>query len=147
MSTDTSPALPSAPVPGAILETALYAADLDAAEEFYGGLLGLTPITRAGNRHLFYRVGSGVLLLFNPAETETASDNATMPVPTHGTRGPGHMCFAMARDDIAALRRRLLAAGIEVDSEFDWPNGAHSLYVRDPAGNSVEFAEPRLWHG
>ena len=29
----------------------------------------------------------------------------------------------------------------------DWPNGARSLYFRDPAGNSVEIAEPRLWFG
>ncbi len=29
-----------------ILETALYADDLDAAEAFYGGILGLQKITR-----------------------------------------------------------------------------------------------------
>ncbi len=140
-----SASLPPAPAPGAVLETALYAADLDAAEAFYGGLLGLERITRAGNRHVFFRVGPGVLLIFNPDETEVATGTTTMPVPPHGARGPGHMCFAMARDAIAALRARLLAAGVEVDAEFDWPNGAHSLYVRDPDGNSVEFAEPRLW--
>ena len=55
------------------------------------------------------------------------------------------MCFSMHRGDIAKMRARLVAAGVPVDSEFDWPNGAHSLYVRDPAGNSLEFAEPRLW--
>ena len=66
--------LPLAPAPGAVLETALYAADLDAAEAFYGGLLGLERITRAGNRHVFFRVGPGVLLLFNPEETETVPD-------------------------------------------------------------------------
>ena len=137
--------LPPAPAPGAVLETALYAADLDAAEAFYGGLLGLERITRAGHRHVFFRVGPGVLLIFNPEETETDSGNTTMPVPPHGARGPGHMCFAMERDEIAAMRARLLAAGLEIDAEFDWPNGARSLYVRDPDGNSVEFAEPRLW--
>tara|TARA_Y100000815_G_scaffold131031_1_gene118280 strand:- start:993 stop:1163 length:171 start_codon:yes stop_codon:yes gene_type:complete len=51
----------------------------------------------------------------------------------------------MTRDQIAAMRARLLAAGVEVDTEFDWPHGPRSLYVRDPAGNSVEFAEPHLW--
>jgi len=140
-----SAALPPAPPPGAVLETALYALDLDAAEAFYGGLLGLERITRAGNRHVFYRVGSGVLLIFNPEETEVDTGATTMPVPPHGAHGPGHMCFAMDRDGIATLRARLLAAGLEIESEFDWPNGARSVYVRDPAGNSVEFAEPRLW--
>ncbi|GAA6199128.1 VOC family protein [Aquicoccus sp. SU-CL01552] len=137
--------LPPAPAPGAVLETGLYAADLDAAEAFYGRLLGLERITRDGNRHVFFRVGPGMLLIFNPEETETDTGTTTMPVPPHGARGPGHMCFAMERDEIAAMRARLLAAGLEIDAEFDWPNGAHSLYVRDPDGNSVEFAEPRLW--
>ena len=53
--------------------------------------------------------------------------------------------FSSSREEIAAWRARLVAAGVEVEAEFDWPNGARSLYVRDPGGNSVEFAEPRLW--
>ena len=28
---------------------------------------------------------------------------------------------------------------------MDWPGGGQSFYVRDPAGNSVEFAEARIW--
>ena len=138
-------ALPEAPPPGAILETALYARDLDAAETFYGGLLGLARIQRVGDRHVFFRAGTGVLLIFNPEESAIATDNPRLPVPPHGARGPGHMAFAMDRDAIAAMRARLVAAGIAIDAEFDWPNGAHSLYVRDPAGNSVEFAEAWLW--
>jgi catechol 2,3-dioxygenase-like lactoylglutathione lyase family enzyme len=66
-------------------------------------------------------------------------------VPPPGARGEGHVCFALAAPEIAAMHRRLVAAGVEIESEFDWPNGARSLYVRDPSGNSVEFAEPRLW--
>ena len=139
--------LPPAPAPGAVLETALYTPDLDAAEAFYGDLLGLERIQRVANRHVFFRVGAGVLLIFNPDETERPANNPRLPVPPHGARGPGHVCFAMARDEIAAMRARLLAAGATVDAEFDWPNGAHSLYVRDPGDNSVEFAEPWLWSG
>jgi catechol 2,3-dioxygenase-like lactoylglutathione lyase family enzyme len=138
--------LPDAPAPGALLEAALYAADLDAAVAFYGTVLGLEQIQRVGRRHVFFRVGAAVLLVFNPDETEQPTDNPRLPVPPHGARGPGHVCFAMPRDAIAAMRARLIAAGLVPDAEFDWPNGAHSLYVRDPAGNSVEFAEPRLWH-
>ena len=139
--------LPAAPRPGAVLETALYASDLDAAEKFYGTLLGLEKMQRVGNRHVFFRVGTSVLLIFNPDETVIPSSNPALPIPTHGAHGPGHMCFAMEREEIALIRARLIAAGVAVDSEFDWPNGAHSLYVRDPAGNSVEFAEPGLWFG
>ncbi|TCL95997.1 glyoxalase/bleomycin resistance protein/dioxygenase superfamily protein [Rhizobium sp. PP-WC-2G-219] len=47
-----------------ILETALYASDLDAADRFYGEVLGLERITRVDGRHLFFRCGQGVLLIF-----------------------------------------------------------------------------------
>ena len=131
--------------PSAILETALYVADLAAAEAFYAGLLRLEVIVKVEGRHVFFRVGEGVLLVFNPDATEVPSANPDLPVPTHGARGPGHVCFAASRQEIEGWRQRFLAAGVAVEAEFDWPNGARSLYVRDPGGNSVEFAEPRLW--
>jgi catechol 2,3-dioxygenase-like lactoylglutathione lyase family enzyme len=137
--------LPPAPAPGAVLETALYVDDLDAAIGFYQGLLGLEPFQTVPERHVFFRVGNAVLLVFNPHQTEKPTRNPRLPVPPHGARGPGHVCFAMPRAEITAIRARLVDAGVAVDAEFDWPNGAHSLYVRDPAGNSVEFAEPWLW--
>ena len=52
--------------PPPILETAIYAPDLDAAEAFYGTLLGLERVTRAGNRHVFFRLERSMLLIFNP---------------------------------------------------------------------------------
>ena len=52
--------------PEAILESALYAADLDAARAFYGGFLGLEEIGHQPGRHVFFRVGAGILLVFNP---------------------------------------------------------------------------------
>lgn len=137
--------LPPAPAPGGLLEAAIYVGDLDAAAAFYGDLLQLEPFQRVADRHIFYRLGPAVLLVFNPDKTEQATRNPRLPVPCHGARGAGHVCFAMPRADIDALRARLTRAGVEPDAEFDWPNGAHSLYVRDPAGNSVEFAEPWLW--
>lgn len=131
--------------PKAILETALYTRDLVAAKAFFGDLLGLPVIAEVAGRHVFFRVGAGVLLVFDPDATEMSSHNPALPVPVHGARGAGHVCFAAPRAEIVAWRERLVAAGIAVEAEFDWPNGARSLYVRDPGGNSVEFAEPRLW--
>lgn len=136
---------PSAAAPGAVLESALYVTDLDAAEAFYGDLLGLERIQRVSNRHVFYRVGASVLLLFNAQETCKPATNPDLPVPSHGAQGPGHLCFAQSRDEIAAMRTRLSAAGVEIEAAFDWPNGAHSIYFRDPSGNSLEIAEPWLW--
>lgn len=143
--TATSATLPPAPVPGPILETSLYVDDLDSAEAFYGDLLGLTCILHEAGRHRFYRLGPAtVLLVFLPEGTERPS-HGPLPVPVHGARGPGHLCFAMPDAAITALAARLTAAGVPTEADFRWPNGARSLYVRDPAGNSIEFAEPALW--
>jgi len=141
----TDKSLPDAPAPQALLEAALYVADLDAARQFYRDHLGLQLFQEVSGRHMFFALGPSVLLIFNPTATAQPPGNPQMPVPPHGARGPGHVCFAMERDEIAAMETRLQAAGIEKDTSFDWPNGARSLYVRDPAGNSVEFAEPWLW--
>ncbi|MHA7969493.1 VOC family protein [Rhizobium sp. CAU 1783] len=129
-----------------ILETALYAGDLDAAEAFYGGVLGLEKVTRHGNRHLFYRCGAGILLIFNPAETTKPVAAGALPVPSHGATGAGHACFRVRGEEIDAVAQRLRRAGVIIEADFRWPNGARSIYFRDPAGNSLECAEPRLWN-
>ena len=131
--------------PTQILESALYANDLDAAEAFYGQMLGLEKITRAGNRHVFFRCGPGVLLIFNPEETVIPYKAGQLPVPPHGTHGEGHLCFRATSDEIDSWTARLTAAGVEIESVVEWPGGGRSIYFRDPAGNSLEFAEARIW--
>ncbi|MEL7116518.1 MAG: VOC family protein [Pseudomonadota bacterium] len=128
-----------------LLEAALYVEDLDRAEGFYGNLLGLEKILRLDGRHVFFRCGTTVLLCFIAEETRRAQPGADLPVPTHGATGPGHVCFAVDGDDIDDIVLRCEAHGVEIEADFQWPNGARSVYVRDPDENSIEFAEPRLW--
>ena len=130
--------------PAGILESVLYAADLVATEAFYRDVLGLEPFTKVEDRHLFYRCGEQVFLIFNPAATRVAS-TAGIPVPTHGASGEGHICFRATGDEIERWRSHLAAKGIEIEMDFEWPQGGRSIYFRDPAGNSLEFAEPRIW--
>jgi catechol 2,3-dioxygenase-like lactoylglutathione lyase family enzyme len=133
-------------IPSGILESALYVDDLDAAETFYGDILGLERITRAEGRHVFFRCGEGVLLLFVAAATEMPpAPDAKLPVPPHGARGPGHLCFRAGAKEIEEWKDRLAAMGVAVEADFEWPAGGRSIYFRDPAGNSIEFAEPRIW--
>ncbi len=127
-----------------VLETCLYVNDLDAAEEFYTRVFGLARISRVDGRHVFFRCGDGVFLLFNP-ETTIKPNNSSSGVPTHGARGPGHAAFAMREADIDAWRAHLKQNGVEIETEIDWPGGGYSLYFRDPAGNSVELATPKTW--
>lgn len=91
------------------LESALYVPDLAAAEAFYGDLIGLPVVTRAEGRHVFFRVGEGVLLVFNPAETEVPGGNPDLPVPPHGMRGQGHYCFAVPPEALDLWRQRMEA--------------------------------------
>ncbi|HYD16223.1 MAG TPA: VOC family protein [Hyphomicrobium sp.] len=130
--------------PPPILETVLYAGDLAAAESFYSRLLGVTPYAKVEGRHVFFKLESQMLLIFNPDATRKPGTGA-LPVPAHGADGQGHVCFSAAPDGIDAWRSRVADMGLSVEADFEWPNGGHSIYVRDPAGNSVEFAEPRIW--
>jgi catechol 2,3-dioxygenase-like lactoylglutathione lyase family enzyme len=132
--------------PAAILESALYVADLDAADAFYGDVLGLERIAKVDGRHVFFRCGPGILLLFQPDATVVPpAPEARLPVPPHGARGQGHLCFSASADEIDRWKAHLLANGIAVEADFEWPQGGRSIYFRDPSGNSLEFAEPRIW--
>lgn len=133
--------------PPAILESALYVSDLDAAEAFYGDVLGMERIAQAEGRHVFFRCGRGVLLLFNAEATqEPAPPGAKLPVPPHGTVGQGHLCFAASADEIERWKAHLTGSGVVIEADFEWPKGGRSLYFRDPSGNSLEFAEPKIWN-
>jgi catechol 2,3-dioxygenase-like lactoylglutathione lyase family enzyme len=132
--------------PSGILETVLYASDLDAIEEFYRRVLGLEPYAKSAGRQVFYRCGDQMLLVFNPEATEVPNaPDAKLPVPPHGTRGEGHACFRASAAEIAAWRVHLEKLGIAIEADFEWPDGGRSIYFRDPAGNCLEFAEPRIW--
>ena len=126
---------------GRILETCLYVADLDAAERFYTRVLGLEVYSRAPGRHLFFRCGDAMLLLFNPAATEIPSG----PVPPHGARGSGHVAFAVSQTEIPAWREHLERLGIALEAQVAWPGGGQSLYFRDPSNNSIELTTPLIW--
>lgn len=128
-----------------ILETALYAEDMNAAEAFYHGVLGLEPIAKVEGRHVFFRCGRGVLLIFNPDRTLEPAGQGGLPVPSHGARGSGHACFRVEGAALDGIVAALEKAGIAIEADFRWPNNARSIYFRDPAGNSLECAEPALW--
>lgn len=125
---------------GEILEACVYADDLDAAEGFYTGVLGMEVITRVEGRHVFFRCGGRVFLVFNPERTREGG-----AIPGHGADGPSHVCFAMRADEVEAWRAHLQAHGVTIESDYAWPGGGQSLYFRDPAGNSLELGTPVIW--
>ncbi|MFC0244939.1 VOC family protein [Falsochrobactrum ovis] len=128
-----------------ILETALYVRDMAEAIAFYRDVMGLEPVGKTSERNAFFRCGEGILLLFNAEETLKTQVAGALPVPSHGASGPGHVCFAADDIEIDAWRIHLEGCGVQIESDFLWPNGARSIYFRDPSNNSLEIAEPELW--
>ncbi|HEX9785598.1 MAG TPA: VOC family protein [Opitutaceae bacterium] len=132
--------------PESVMESVLYAHDLVAAEEFYTRVMHLEVIARDEGRHVFFRCGRGVLLVFNPVQTSSEKTYVGGSlIPLHGTTGGGHLAFRARADELADWRRHLQEKGIAIESEVSWPQGGHSIYVRDPAGNSVELVTPEVW--
>lgn len=127
--------------PTAILETALYGSDVDGLAAFYTRVLGLEALQKLGSQGSALLCGRSVLLLFDPALTNTQRDE----VPAHGTKGRGHVAFSINPAAFDQWRQHLASSGVPVESEVDWPRGGHSLYFRDPAGNSVELTTSATW--
>ena len=123
-----------------ILETVLYVDDLDEAESFYGNVLGLTRDSRKDGLFVFFRLGEQMLLIFQRDAAKTARS-----VPAHGTDGAGHVCFSVAESELAIWEERLRSKGVAIEQHQEWPRGGRSFYFRDPAGNSLEIATPRIW--
>ena len=91
-----SPAIPQAEEAGrrggsavrrieAVVETGIYADDLEQAERFYCDVLGLEPVASEAGRHVFFRVGeASMLLVFRPDSTLKGDH-----LPAHGSAGQG----------------------------------------------------------
>lgn len=123
-----------------LVEAALYVSDLERAEAFYRDVLGLEVIAEKPGRHVFFRAGESVLLLFRPEATLQGG-----AVPPHGARGPGHVALGIPKSSFEAWQERLQQHGVEIEQETTWPRGGRSLYFRDPDGNSIELITPGCW--
>jgi len=124
-----------------VYEAVLYAPDPPAAAAFYRDALGLEQLEDPDDLSAVFRLPAGdVLLIFNPQR----SSQPGRPVPSHGSAGPGHIAFAIEAGAYGAAVSSLRDKGIEIEREIDWGRG-RSVYVRDPAGNSVELVDGDIW--
>ena len=125
-----------------IYETVLYASDVVAAARFYSDVLGLRLLGEPDQLSAAFRLDDGgIFLVFDP-ERASAPGRA---VPSHGTTGSGHVAFATELGFLDGLAVKLHGRGVEIEREVAWDEGGRSLYVRDPAGNSVELIEGEAW--
>jgi catechol 2,3-dioxygenase-like lactoylglutathione lyase family enzyme len=128
-----------------ILETALDCDDLRASAAFYTTLLDVKPMLDS-ERLVAIDAGEGtVLLLFQRGLSAEAVETPGGVIPPHDAGGPGHLAFAIDREQLGGWESRLEALGIAIESRVSWERGGVSVYFRDPDGRSVELATPGLW--
>jgi catechol 2,3-dioxygenase-like lactoylglutathione lyase family enzyme len=125
----------------AVVETAIYVDDLQAAEAFYGTVLGLRIIGKEPGRSVFFQAGEASVLLAFVAQATLTGDR----LPSHGATGPGHFALGIEPESFDAWRKLLQSHGITIEQEVAWQKGGKSLYFRDPGGNLVELVTPGVW--
>jgi catechol 2,3-dioxygenase-like lactoylglutathione lyase family enzyme len=117
----------------------LEVADLERAERFYTGVLGLAVAARLGDQVLL-DCGGQNLALFEVARA--AIPPQARAAITANPLGRGHHAFRVSRTDFGGAKARLTAAGVETSRPIDW--GDHDcLYFLDPDGNLLEIVSYR----
>ena len=135
---------PAAPAPAGVFEMVLEVADLAAAEHFYVDVLGFEVIERWGDDRPAVWVRAGSECFLGLWSVEAGGVKAI-----HHGRGGSHVHYAIRvhKGTLPTMEERLTALGYEVE-HYDFDNGNQSIYIDDPDGNVVEFAEWRtLWDG
>ena len=112
----------------------LKVADLDRAIAFYGDVLGFAVTQRYGSQAAFLSAGG---YHHHIGLNTWESAGATPPPPGH--TGLYHTAFLYPdRAALAAVLRRVLAAGIPLDGAADH-GVSEAIYLRDPDRNGVEL--------
>jgi catechol 2,3-dioxygenase-like lactoylglutathione lyase family enzyme len=92
---------------------------------FYTNVLELRETRRDGERSVWLAAGDAILMLERAGDGEACDLASSMEL----------VAFAVTRDERAALRSKLLAAGVALDGETDY-----TTYVRDPDGRRIAFS-------
>lgn len=131
-----------------IKETCIYATDLDAARAFYNGKLGLEVISHVKDKHIFFRVGTSVLLCFNPDDSREKKSP-----PPHYAQGRYHFAFEVAAADYEKHKAEIISKNIPIVDTVVWDSGPHSaqgsvkesFYFEDGLGNILEIVPVGIW--
>lgn len=128
-----------------VLETALYCDDLETTARFYTELLGFKEHFADARLVALDAGGGTVLLLFKRGASAAPIPRPGGTIPPHDGSGRLHVAFAVGASDLDTWEAKLAAAGVLIDGRVAWEGGGHSIYLRDPEGNSVELATPGTW--
>ncbi len=122
------------------LHVAILVSDLQRAEDFYGGVLGLPTVERVAKvgssttalnfAGTWYQVGGfQIHLIVQPQMQQSLQDSQKW-----GRNA--HVAFAVA--DLETAKQTLLAHGAPVQSSA---SGRLALFTQDPDGNVIELSQ------
>lgn len=124
-----------------IKETCLYIRDLEEAKQFYHDVLALPIISYLEGKHIFFRVGSTVLLCFNPDDSKLKKSP-----PAHFAEGKQHLAFEVSDHEYENAKAWIQSKGITITDKVIWKSGKESFYFEDPAGNVLEIVpDEKIW--
>ena len=124
-----------------IKETCLYVHDLNRIKQFYHETLELPIIHDEPGKHIFFRLGSSVLLCFNPEDSKTK-----VTPPAHFGGGKQHVAFEVSKADYASVKEEIKSRDIIITDEVIWKSGEESFYFEDPEGNVLEIIPDKgIW--
>ena len=133
------------PAAEGLLETSLYARDLQRTAAFYRDLLGAETLVDSPRLVAFDIAHRSVLLVFQAGATEVDIVDQRGRIPGHGGSGHVHFALSIGAHDLEEWRVRLAERKIPIAGEYHWPHGGVSVYFPDPDGALVELATPGLW--
>ena len=123
-----------------VKETCIYVSDLERTKKFYTEVLKLPIISIREGRHIFFRVGTSVLLCFIPEATKNEDK-----LPPHYGYGQIHFAIEVDTREKYEYWKNRVAKFVNIEHEEEWRNGLKSFYFRDPDGNLVEIVEKGIW--
>ncbi len=133
------------PALNGVLETALYADDLERAHRFYADVLGLAQLFGDERMRAYNVGGKNVLLIFRRGASLETIKMPGGTIPPHDGSGPLHVAFAVGTEELAKWEEHLRARDVQIEGQTKWPRGGRSIYFRDPDGHLLELATPGLW--
>jgi len=110
----------------------LYVTNIEKSREFYGDIIGLPSSSNrcARKSHSCFAVSWG------PKQQHVELEQAPSPAPTDWLAE-----VAFATNDVAQMRRYLVARGVKVGTISKDSNGTQHFELRDPEGNPIAFVE------
>ena len=112
--------------------------DLEKAEAFYGGVLGLQQVPRPdfGFPGVWYSLGGDLQLHI------IVNEKLTRPPVERESFELRYPHFALWTEDADETARKMAESGAHFNDFTSTPTGLRQLFIKDPDGNMIEFIGP-----